>query len=97
MIQVERTTKFKEKRVDTGEDYIPTKEDLTFRETDTKKRIIETLTDDIEIQDYIDMVLEDGTEATIQRAFTYIAEAKNIKPTEANINKLKAQFLPKVH
>jgi len=76
---------------------VPTKEDLTFRETDTKKIIIETLTDDTEIQDYIDMVLEDGVENTIERAFRYVAEAKNIEPTEANINKLKAQFLPKAH
>jgi hypothetical protein len=43
------------------------------------------------------MFMEAGISSVLERAFTYLAEAKNIKPTKANINKLKAQFLPKVH
>jgi hypothetical protein len=97
MTLADRIAKFKEKKADTGENYIPTKDDLTFRETDTKKRIISRLIDDEAIQDYIDIVLEDGTENTLERAFTYIAEAKNIELTKENINKLKAQFLPKAY
>jgi len=78
------------------ENYVPTEDDLTFRETDTEKRIISRLIDDKAIQYYVNMVLEDGTEAEVERTLGYIARAKNIEPTESNLAKIKAQYFQKV-
>jgi DNA-binding phage protein len=103
MLQVERVAKFKEKRVDTGEDYVPTKEDLTFSAVDiseVEKSIIDDLVDDEAIQEYLEVVLEDTVnmpkelkERVITRTLTYIAKAKNIKPIKANLAKLQIELM----
>jgi hypothetical protein len=96
MLQVERVAKFKEKIVDTGEDYLPTKEDLTFYTEDiseVENRIINSLTDEEAIQEYFEVTMEDCNEKMLENAINYIAIAKGIEPTTNNIKRLKKDLL----
>jgi DNA-binding phage protein len=96
MTLADRIAKFKEKKADTGEDYVPTKDDLTFYTEDIsaiENRIINGLTDDKAIQEYFEVTMEDCNEKMLENAINYIAIAKGIKPTTNNIKQLKRELL----